>query len=306
MSLRRFCRLAALLVLGMATAANAITVTGTQNTTALVDALLGGGGTGIQVTGVTLSGHQDTFDLSTPELPNVATFTSSGTYTNGSGTYGIGGGVVLTTGGVESVPSFSYPGYGDGPNNLENASWAYGGPGVPATAAQDILLDPLTGIDPATNEPYDHFDTTELLIQFDMAQGFDTVSFDVVFGSEEFEEFVGSPYIDAFGMFLNGTNIAFVGGKPVNIDHPDMATTAGTELDGVLAPGGTPRMTFSGAVNPTGNTLRFIVTDTSDAIYDTTVYFSALRGETVPEPATGALLVAGAAGLLVAERRRRR
>ena len=87
-------------MLGLAPVAQAITVTPTQNATALVDALLGSGGTGIVVTSVSVSGHsQQSF-----EVP--ATFeTSSGTYTNPSGTYGIGPGVVLSTGAVE--------GYGD-------------------------------------------------------------------------------------------------------------------------------------------------------------------------------------------------
>ena len=298
--------------------AHAIAVTGTQNTTSLINALLAGGNTGIQVTGVTLSGHQDSLDFGSPGFPLPVTLTSSGTYTNASGTYGIGAGVVLTTGGVEGASVLGQQviaGYGDGPNGEDSNGWAFGStfpitdpdePGIPTTAAQDILLDPLTGTNPSTNQPYDHFDATELLIEFDMAQGFDTVSFDVVFGSEEFVEFVGSAFIDGFGLFLNGTNIAFVGGQPVNIDHPDMAAVAGTELDGVLAPGGDPVLTFSGAANPTGNTLRFIVTDTSDGIYDTTVYFSALQGLPVPEPATGALVAAGAIGLLASERRRHR
>lgn len=246
---RRLLLAAALLGAGPA---HAIAVTATQNTTSLIDALLAGGNTGIQVTGVTLSGHQDTLDFGIPEFPVPVTRTSSGTYSNASGTYGIGAGVVLTTGGLEGASVSGQQviaGYGDGPNTLGSNSWAYGAtfpitdpdqPGAPATAAQDILLDPLTGIDPSTSQPYDHFDATELLIEFDMAQGFDTGSFDVVFGSEAFAEFVGSAFIDAFGLFLNGTNIAFVGGQPVNIDHPDMAALAGTELDGVLAPGGDP------------------------------------------------------------------
>lgn len=302
--------------LGVGPAAHAIVVTGTQDTASLINALLAGGNTGIQVTGVTLSGHQDSIDLGVPEVPASFTLTSSGTYSNASGTYGIGAGVVLTTGGVEGFSLDGQQllaGYGDGPNSVDSNGWPFGAtfpvtdpdqPGAPTTAAQDILLDPLTGIDPDTSQPYDHFDATELLIEFDMANGFDTVSFEVVFGSEEFPEFVGSPYIDAFGLFLNGTNIAFVGGQPVNIDHPDMAAVAGTELDGILAPGGNPVLTFSGVANPTGNTLRFIVTDTSDGIYDTTVYFSALQGLPVPEPATSALLTACAIGLLAAERRR--
>jgi hypothetical protein len=306
--------------LAAGSAAHAITVTATQDTNALIGALLGGGGTGIHVTGVTLAGHQDSVNFGVPELPLLATLTSSGTYTNASGTYGIGPGVVLGTGGVEggSIMGIQFiGGYGDGPNTADSNGWAFGStfpitdddqPGIPTTAAQDILLDPLTGIDPNTNQPYPHFDATELLIAFDMEPGFDSVSFNVVFGSEEFPEFVGSPFIDAFGLFLNGANIAFVGGKPVNIDHPDMDEVAGTELDGILAPGGNPVLTFSGAANPTGNTLRFIVTDTSDGVLDTTVYFSALRGNTepVPEPTLGLLLAAGATlGSFVAARRRR-
>jgi hypothetical protein len=293
--------------------ADAIVVTPTQDTTALIDALVGSAGTGIHVTGVSLAGHRDELDLGAPVLP-IQTLTSSGTFTNASGTYGVGPGVVLSTGAVEGLSlggTTPIAGYGDGSNQFEANSWAYGAtfpitdpdqPGVPSTAAQDLLLDPLTGTDPATASPYPHFDVTELVIQFDMEPGFDTVAFNVVFGSEEFPEFVGSPYIDAFGMFLNGTNIAFVGGQPVNIDHPDMAALTGTELDGVLAPGGNPLLTFGGTANASGNTLRFIVTDTSDGIYDTTVYFSALRGVAVPEPDVALLLLAAALSCWAARR----
>ena len=38
------------------------------------------------------------------------------------------------------------------------------------------------------------------------------VNFDYVFGSEEYYEYVGSPYNDAFGFFLNSQNIALVPG----------------------------------------------------------------------------------------------
>lgn len=141
---------------------------------------------------------------------------------------------------------------------------------------------------------------TELVINFDMQAGFDRVGFKIVFGSEEFPEFVESSFIDGFGMFLNGVNIAQVGNQPVNIKHPDMTDTiTGTELDGILAPGGDPVLTFGGLVNPTGNTLRFIVADTSDGVLDTTVYFSALAGvPKVPLPPTLWLLGTAAIGLL--------
>lgn len=282
--------LASLLVVSIAPA-QAITVTPSQNTTALVNALLGAGNTGIVVTGVTLSGHnQQSFDV-----PGTVE-TSSGTYLNPSGTYGIGSGIVLSTGAVQY--------YGDGANTSDQFQTAYLDLTTfpymsPATPAQELLLDPITTVD---NESFDHFDATELVITFNMQQGVEYVRFNVVFGSEEWPEYAEIGYFDGFGMFLNGTNVAFVGGQPVNITHPAMAAVAGTELDGVLAPGGNPLLVFGGAVHPTGNTLRFIIADRDDPILDSTVYISGLQGA-APEPGAAAT-AAAAIGALTALRGR--
>lgn len=299
-------------------AAHAITITASEDGNTLVNALLSGGNTGIIVKGATVSAHQDHVDA----FGAMITATSAGTYTNSSGTYGIGPGVVLSTGSVEG---FSYmgqsvlSGYGDGPNTASNTSWSYGTTvypppipdpedpqdfGIPATPAQEQLLDPITG-DPDTQTYYDHFDVTEMVINFDMQPGVNRVAFNIVFGSEEYAEFQGSAFVDGFGMFLNGVNIARVGGLPVNINHPDVQAIDGTELDGVLAPGGNPVLTFSGLVQPTGNTLRFIVADTSDSVWDTTVYFSALTG-VVPLPASVWLLGTAIVAIFVRMRWSRR
>ena len=304
------------IALGVAsTGAQAIAITATQDASVLVNALLAGGSTGIVVTGSTLNGHAQTVDLTNFNGSGSATLTSSGTYTNLSGTYGIGPGVALTTGSVAgfTTPDQTLYGYSDGADHVDNNAWGYfDDPNVPvlaaATPAQELLLDPITG-DPVAQTFYDHFDVTELIINFDMQAGVNTVAFNIVFGSEEWEEFRDSPYIDGFGMFLNGVNIAKVGGLPVNIKHPDMkpeldqflspiagTEIPGTELDGILAPGRNPVLTFSGLVNPTGNELRFIVADTSDNVYDTTVYFSALTG-VVPAPPAIWLLGTAVAGL---------
>lgn len=317
--------------------AQAIQITADTNAGNLVNALLAGANTGIVVTSATLNGQSQQVDLSGlfPGLP-VAPLTSSGTYTNASGTYGIGSGVVLSTGGVEGItvdvgggfpPQSFVAGYSDGPNTQEGNGWAFGGtfppappdpndpgsgtPGVSATSAQESLLDPITQ-NPACDPDPDfcsHYDVTELIINFDMQPGVTQVAFSIVFGSEEWPEFRDSPFIDGFGMFLNGVNIAAVGGFPVNIRHPDMRPLVdqngdpvagteipGTELDGILGPGGNPVLTFSGLVDPTGNQLRFIVADTSDGVLDTTVYFSALTG--VPAPPAVWLLGTGLAGLV--------
>ncbi|MEN8207272.1 MAG: choice-of-anchor L domain-containing protein [Pseudomonadota bacterium] len=217
--------------------------------------VLASGATGLTVTGSTLSGQST----------NGAV--SSGTYTNASGTYGIGDGVILSTGNVSN--------YGDGLNTSPSTAAFYS---VPATAAQEALLDPITG------GGFDHFDVTQLDIDFTTTTG--EVFFDVVFGSEEYDEFVNSAFIDGFGLYLNGTNIAEVGGLPVNINHHDMTFLAGTELDGILAPGGDPLLTFgmTGLDTSSGHTLTFIVADTSDENLDTTVYLASLRGTEEPVP----------------------
>jgi len=263
--------LAVFFALLVTSGASAISVTVNTNATQLADMVTQFGGAGINVTGATLSGHSS----------------SSGTYTNDSGTYStaLGPGIILSTGSVSN--------YADGPNTSGSFTTNWG---TQATSAQEALLDPISG---GTRT---HFDVTQLDITFDMQAGHDTVYFNVVFGSEEFPEYVGSSYVDAFGLYVNGTNIAFVDGAPVNIDHPAFVAKSGTELDGIL----NDRVPheFSSVVGDgsTGNTLTIILADTSDHSYDSTVYVSQLGGSeppppVIPEPLT-MIAVIGAVGAL--------
>lgn len=266
--------------------AYAITVTGTLDANTLKNSLFFGGGAGIDLSTVvlTVSGHTISLPPPGDYYVDGGGGPSAGTYTNPiGGTYGLPPvGIVISSGAVGD--------YGDGPDTLISFSTGYGPSatnyGDPATPAQESILDPITG------GPWNHYDVTQIDVSFDMLPGYSDVYFNVTFGSEEYPEWVGSQFNDGFGLLVNGTNIAFVDGSPVNINHPDFLATAGTELDGVLNDGNysTYVHTFTSPVNAAGNTLTFIVADTSDGVYDTTAYIAQLGGSPppppVPEPAS--------------------
>jgi len=259
----------------------ALTITPTSDGPTLQSAVLGGYA-GLTIQNTTVAGHTGSFGEY-----------STGTYTNASGTYGIGAGTVLSTGNVSA--------YGDGPNTDGGVTTAYGLTGVAASAADEALLDPITG------GTFDHWDVTRLDITFDADTSVNDVFFTIVFGSEEFPEYVGSDFIDGFGIYFNGTNVAIAAGFPVNINHPEVAAITGTELDAVVAPSGNPVLAFRIPVTPgsTNNLLTFIIADTSDPILDSTVFISGLGSQNpVPEPKLLMLLPLGFA--LVAGMRRRR
>ncbi len=188
----------------------------------------------------------------------------AGTYINVGGTYSLPSpGIVLSTGDVMD--------YQSGPNTQTgNTGQASNG----ANADQNALLSPLSG-------QSDHFDPIQLDIEFLVTGGVEEISFIGIFGSEEFPEFQNEGVNDAFGLFVNGTNVAAAietggtpPGLPVNIDHPDFADIAGTELDGLLAPNGNPLLRFDVPVVDGLNTFTIILADAGDDILDTTVYLS--------------------------------
>jgi len=284
--------------LAMANApANALVITSTDNASALAGTLTAG--TGLTVTSATISygtpgdagefGPQENipeedfegefFDVE--ELPSPAPvntdviYHSAGTYSNTNGTYGLPtSGIVLSSGDVRD--------YGDGDNTENGKTTEYGNT---ATAEQSALLDPIT------SDEFSHHDVTLLTIEFDVDVNTDTISFLGVFGSEEFPDFVGSQYVDGFGLYLNGQNIAGAlasnaeageSAQALNINHFDMSENIeGTELNAVIAPNGNPLLRFDAAVEAgsTGNVFQIIISDTSDGALDSTAYLAAFGGE---------------------------
>ncbi len=211
----------------------------------------------------------------TPELVAATT----GVFTNNGDYFGMNRhGIVITTGNAKE--------YSSGPNRSSGFSQAYSG--ATSDPTQIGLLAPISG------SQYPYFDVTQIDIDFDLAAGKDAVSFNVVFGSDEFREYVGSEFLDAFGLYVNNQNIAFSAGDPININHQDFQFVDGTESDGILVPNSgiagslLPKTTNSVmsftkqlTAGSSGNKLTFIIADTSDAIYDTTAYISGLGATTL-------------------------
>jgi hypothetical protein len=116
-------------------------------------------------------------------------------------------------------------------------------------------------------------------------------------------------------LFLNGTNIAFAGGSPVNIDNPGMVNTEfpnnggndgtafqTTALQGVLVENGSAVITYGGDVTPgSTNTLTFIIADANDTALDTAAFIQGLGNAPppigTPEPSTWAMMLLGFAGV---------
>jgi hypothetical protein len=117
---------------------------------------------------------------------------------------GIAEGILLTSGWVGIAP---------GPNDVEDASF-------PAFSAGDSDLSALVN----------RLTFDACVLEFDFIPYQDTVSFEYVFASEEYEEYVGSPFNDVFAFFISGPgipgkrNIALVPGAAIpvainNVNH---------------------------------------------------------------------------------------
>jgi hypothetical protein len=118
---------------------------------------------------------------------------SSGVFAGGASVVGINSGIILSTGFASGV-------IGTAPLL---SSTCNGLPGDPTLA----LLEGL----PVT----DLYDAT--VLSFDFIPAYNTISFQYVFASEEYNEYVGSAYNDVFGFFVNGVNVALLPGTSTNV-----------------------------------------------------------------------------------------
>ncbi|TMA31744.1 MAG: hypothetical protein E6J87_14855, partial [Deltaproteobacteria bacterium] len=134
------------------------------------------------------------------------------------------------------------------------------------------------------------------VLEFSFIPSHDVVSFRYVFGSEEYNEFVGSEFNDIFAFFLNGSNIALIPGSQVEIqinsvnaksnsqfftDNTLPAASLNTKLDGLV---GVSRALFATGPVIAGrvNTMRLAVADVADARFDSAVAIE--RGSFIDAP----------------------
>lgn len=147
--------------------------------------------------GVTISN----FNVNCGNKNEYGTFTATA-----STSLGLTSGVLLTNGSVNNAV---------GPNNSASAGTCVG------TSSSDACLGSIT-----TGQQYD-----DCIITFDIVPSCDTFNVSYIFGSEEYPEYVGSAFNDAFGFFVNGPkpgggtyncqNVALIPGTttPVTINN---------------------------------------------------------------------------------------
>jgi hypothetical protein len=225
-----------------------------------------------------------------PNAPTISNVTVTGvnhavgTFAGGTGIIGFENGIILSSGNIASVP---------GPNFYDNVTTNNGLPGDPD----------LDGLIPG----YQTYDATVLEFDFECPTLL-VISFQYVFTSDEYNEYVNSPFNDVFGFFVNGTNIALLPdlvtpvaintvncnnpyapptgancGLYINNDVSDGGGAINTEMDGL-----TVVFTATTAVNPGINHIKLAIADAGDEILDSNVF---IKGESFlcvppPPPAT--------------------
>lgn len=184
-----------------------------------------------------------------------------GTFSGGASTVGIDSGVVLSTGQVKDLPGPNEDGW-----TSTSMMWA-----------GDADLEAIAG-----TKTYD-----AAVLEFDFVPVSDTLTFRYVFGSEEYNEYVGSRYNDVFGLFVNGVNCAVVPGTqtPVAINTINSKAHAAYYVDNDIeltwpepAPhniemdGFTTPLTCEAEVTPgVTNHVKLAITDVDDWRYDSWV-----------------------------------
>lgn len=145
----------------------------------MVNTLLG---SGVSVSNITFTGTQN----------------SAGTFTSEEDVVGFDAGIILSSGAIQNV---------EGPNDSDSKTTSLG---IPGDIDLNTLIPNFTTQD-ATILEFDF--TVEAIPGVDKT----VVSFQYVFASEEYNEYVNTSFNDVFGFFVNGNNIALIPGTTVPV-----------------------------------------------------------------------------------------
>ncbi|PLX01503.1 MAG: hypothetical protein C0595_14415 [Marinilabiliales bacterium] len=185
---------------------------------------------------------------------------SAGLFTNG-GAAGLGfeTGIILSSGYINNVV---------GPNI---SSGITGDMGLPGDADLTALIPGYT-----TNDA--------TILEFDFSLPADSIYIEFIFGSDEYNEWVGSLYNDVFAFFLDGSDIALVPGTstPVAINNVNNGSNSSYYLDNtsgiynIESDGFTTTITgtFPLNSNPTHH-IKLAIADAGDHVLDSWVFIRA-------------------------------
>jgi hypothetical protein len=186
---------------------------------------------------------------------------AAGTYTNDTNVIGFNG-IVLSTGLVSQT----------GPDFPFKTSGELGTPG-------DGELNAIAGVPT--------FDAA--ILSFEIVPTADKLYFEYVFASDEYPEFAGGPFADAFLLKVNGTNCAVVGSPPVPISINTINAFTNSSLyrtnssPDVSAEALTTVLTCEASVNPgVANTVKLAIADGFDRSVDSWVFIKAGSFSTEP------------------------
>lgn len=212
---------------------------------------------------------------------------AAGSFVGGLGVVGFDQGIILSSGDINTL---------NGPNVGDATSTDNMAPG---DADLESLIPGYTTYD-------------AVILEFDFTcNSTQNVVFQYVFGSEEYNEYVDTPYNDVFGFFLNGVNIAvappgcslagsavsinnvncgnpYIGAGPNcdcfrNNDLDDGGGAIDTELDGL-----TQTFYATGTIQPGVNHIKIALADAGDPVLDSDVMIRCQSFTCGTPPTTGA------------------
>lgn len=278
----------------------ALTLTPTGSAATLVAALLAPS-SGITTSGETLAAVSGVA-AAVGAVPPVAAGTlvtvyQAATFVNGGdAAIPFSSGIVLSTGHAPSIAQ---------PNTLPNWSTILNpDPGTILQAGIPIQLGLHTAAQESANQGHDAdleavlttffgspSDPTHdaCVLEFDFTPAGATLTLQIVFGSEEYEEFIGSPFTDALAVFLNGVNIATLpnadiitvnvinSGNDATYFFDNNGGVLSLEADGLVGVTGVLLVTLSVPVTPSvSHHLKMVIADVFDGVYDSWAFFGEL------------------------------